>query len=105
MSIYHFIIGFSIAIPLMVLILSIPTFISIYKIGGFRNYLTNIKTLMVISRFIDKSYYYENNKVIQFNYPDGTKTMINTKEIDYFLPIYISSTEFYLVNKKKVRFI
>lgn len=103
MSIYHFMIAFSIAIPLMVLILLIPSFISAYKMG-FKEYLDNIKLLLKVNKslkFKIESYCKVTNRTIQFTYQDGTKgRKFNTVEYDYFLPIYLSPIEVYILYKK-----
>lgn len=88
-----------ISLFVLVLILSIPSFIAIYKMG-IDSYFFNIKTIMILSNGFEKCYHIKSNKNIQFTYKDGSKgRLIKSKETDYFYPIYLTD-KIYLINEK-----
>lgn len=96
--------AFFVSTTLVSLIILTPSFISAYKMG-IRKYLDNIRLLLKFNKslnLIDKSYIKISNRTVQFTYQDGSKgRSFTTLEYDYFLPIYFSSTEVYIIYKKR----
>lgn len=95
--------AFIIVLTIISFILLIPSFISAYKMS-FKKYFNNIKLLIKVNKslkFKTESYVKVTNRTIQFTYQDGTKgRKFNTVEYDYFLPIYLSPIEVYILYKK-----
>jgi len=93
MTIYHFLIAFSISIPLLLLILSIPSIISIFKIGR-KDYFRNIKLLYSLYKKLNLCY--KLDSTISYNI-NGTK--YNRPNNDYYFPVYENDENVFIINK------
>lgn len=91
---------FSIVFPIFILLISIPSFIQMYKIG-IKDYIKQIKYLYLLSNKIDNCYVYSQDVNQTFTYNDGAFRTINYKTSTYFFPIYINHNSVYIININK----
>lgn len=93
-------IALSIVVPIFILLISIPSFIQMYKIG-IKDYIKQIKYLYLLSNKIDNCYVYSQDVNQTFTYNDGTFRTINYKKSTYFFPIYINHNSVYIIDINK----
>lgn len=98
MGVYHFLIAFSIVIPFFLLMISIPSIISIYRLGR-KDYFRNIKLLINLYKKLNLCYELTENKPTNLVYPNGTRITKNYETTDYYLPIYIDDNNVFVVHK------
>lgn len=94
------IIAFSISISLVLLIISIPSFINMYKMGR-KKYIGNLKILYKLCyEKVDKCYLHHVTNNLSFTYPDGTISTRASDSKTYLLPIYSSRDKVFILSKK-----
>jgi|SaaInlV_165m_DNA_1040744.scaffolds.fasta_scaffold00746_18 hypothetical protein len=93
MGIYHFLIAFSIVIPFFALMISIPSIISIFKIGR-SDYFRNIKLLYRLPKKLNLCYKLDSRISYNIN-----GRIHNRKDKDYYFPIYVNDENVFIVNK------
>ena len=93
MGIYHFLIAFSIAIPILLLVLSIPSIIAIFRIGR-SNYIRNIKLLYKLPKKLNFCYKLDSKLSYNIN-----GQILNRNTNDYYYPIYVSDENVFIINK------
>jgi hypothetical protein len=92
-SIFDWLIAFSIVVPLFALIISIPSFVSMYKLG-FKVYVEQLVLLKTMLKKISTGYKVTVNQV--YNY--------NQVETNHFFPIILNKDNVLVLNKKEGRF-
>ena len=100
-SIVDWITAFLIVVPLFVLLISIPSFISMYKLG-FKAYVEQLALLKTMLKKISTGYKITVNQV--YNYSgigyNGLKTSTRV-ETNHFFPIVINKDNLLVLNKKE----
>lgn len=81
------------------IILSIPSFIAMYKLG-FKEYIRNIKLLYTLYKKLNICYWIEQERTYNLQYQDGS--VVKTKKIDsdYYFPVYINDSKIFVVHRK-----
>lgn len=93
MTIYHFLIAFSIVIPSFIFILSIPSIISVFKLGR-KDYFRNIKLLYRLRKRLNLCYKLDSMLSYSIN-----GQIHNRRNDDYYFPVYESDENVFIVNK------
>lgn len=94
----EWLIAFSIVLPCFLLFMSIPSMISMYRLGR-RDYFRNIKLLMSLYKKLNLCYELTENKPTNFVYPNGTRVSKNYETTDYYFPIYINDNHVFIAHK------
>ena len=100
-SIVHWITAFLIVGPLFALLISIPSFFSMYKLG-FKAYVEQLVLLKTMLKKISTGYKIIQNQVYNYsgtNY-NGPKTVTQV-ETNHFFPIVINKDNILVLNKKE----
>jgi len=99
-SIVHWITAFLIVVPLFALLISIPSFVSMYKLG-FKAYVEQLVLLKTMLKKISTGYKITQNQV--YNYSgvsyNGPKSVTQV-ETNHFFPIVINKDNRLVLNKK-----
>ncbi len=96
---YHWVIGFSIALSLLSVILSIPSIITIYRIG-LKDYVRNIKLLYNLRKRLSLCYQLNTNRTYNYQVNGSSVKTTNQIDIDYYFPIYLNDKNVVIVNKR-----
>jgi hypothetical protein len=100
-SIVHWITAFLIVVPLFGLIIPIPSFVSMYKLG-FKAYVEQLILLKTMLKKISSGYKITQNQV--YNYSgvsyNGPKSVTQV-ETNHFFPIVINKDNLLVLNKKE----
>jgi hypothetical protein len=100
-SIVHWITAFLIVVPLFALLISIPSFFSMYKLG-FKAYVEQLVLLKTMLKKISTGYKIIQNQI--YNYSgvgyNGPKTVTQV-ETNHFFPIVINKDNILVLNKKE----
>ena len=96
---YHWVIGGFIAFGLLILILTIPSFVAMYKLG-FKDYIRNIKLLYTLYKKLNICYWIEKERTYRFQYQDGSITTSKRLDSDYYFPIYVNDSKLFIVQRK-----
>lgn len=97
-SIVDWITAFLIVVPLFTLIFSIPSFVSMYKLG-FKAYVEQLVLLKTMLKKISTGY-----KIIQnqaYTYSGMNNKIFNQVETNHFFPIVINKDNILVLNKKE----
>jgi hypothetical protein len=95
---YHWVIGGLIALSIISVILSMPSFIVMYKMG-YKDYFRNIRILYTLYNKISICYLIETNWTQRYQYHDGTiKTHSGVKN-NYYYPIYINDSKVFIIDR------
>jgi hypothetical protein len=100
-SIVHWITAFLIVVPLFALLISIPSFVSMYKLG-FKAYVEQLVLLKTMLKKISTGYKVTQNQIYNYsgtNY-NGPKTVTQV-ETNHFFPIVINKDNLLVLNKKE----
>ena len=95
--------AFLIVVPLFVLIISIPSFVSMYKIG-FKAYVEQLVLFKTMFKKISTGYKVTVNQVYTYTYSGsghGGPTTSTKVEINHFFPIIINKDNLLVLNKKE----
>jgi hypothetical protein len=99
-SIIHWITAFLIIVPLFALVISIPSFVSMYKLG-FKSYVEQLVLLKTMFKKISSGYKITQNQVYNYigsyNGPKSTTQV----ETNHFFPIVINKDNLLVLNKKE----
>lgn len=95
---YHWVIGGLIASFAVTLILSIPSFITMYKMG-YKDYFRNIRLLYTLCNRISTCYLIETNWTQKFQYHDGTIKTHSGIRNNYYYPIYINDGKVSIIDR------
>jgi hypothetical protein len=97
-GIWNWIVAFSIVIPIFFILLSIPSFVYMVKIGK-KNYLKNWKIIFQIKNGLRDCLLIKDTQQYNYKYPNGqTKTYTQTVE-KYYYPIYKENGDIYIIQK------
>ena len=100
-SIVDWITAFLIVVPLFALLISIPSFVSMYKLG-FKPYVEQLVLLKTMLKKISTGYKITQNQV--YNYSgvsyNGPKSVTQV-ETNHFFPIVINKDNLLVLNKKE----
>jgi|AACY02.1.fsa_nt_gi hypothetical protein len=94
----EWLIAFSIVMPFFLLFMSIPSMVSIYRLG-IKDYFRNIKLLIGLYKKLGLCYELTENKLTNFVYSTGHKVTKNYETTDYYFPIYINDNHVFIVHK------
>jgi hypothetical protein len=100
-SIVHWITAFLIVVPLFALLISIPSFISMCKLG-FKAYVEQLALLKTMLKKISTGYKITQNQIYNYsgtNY-NGPKTVTQV-ETNHFFPIVLNKDNLLVLNKKE----
>jgi len=95
---YHWVIGGLIALSVITTILSIPSFVAMYKMG-YKDYFRNIKLLYTLYNRISTCYLIETNWTQRYQYPDGTIKTHGGIRVNYYFPIYIDDNKVSIIDR------
>lgn len=100
-SIVHWVTAFLIVVPLFTLLISIPSFFSMYKLG-FKAYVEQLVLLKTMLKKISTGYKIIQNQVYSYNGVgyNGPKTFTQS-ETNHFFPIVINKDNLLVLNKKE----
>lgn len=103
-SITDWITAFSIFVPVFALIISIPSFVSMYKLG-FKAYVEQLVLLKTMLRKISTGYKVTVNQVYTYSGVgyNGPKTTTKV-ETNHFFPIVLNKDNLLVLNKKEGTF-
>jgi hypothetical protein len=97
-SIFDWITAFLIVVPLFSLIISIPSFIAMYKLG-FKAYVEQLVLLKTIFKKISTGYKINQNQV--YSYTGVNPKKFTQVESSHFFPIIINKDTILVINKKE----
>jgi hypothetical protein len=100
-SIVDWITAFLIVVPLFSLLISIPSFVSMYKLG-FKAYVEQLVLLKTMLKKISTGYKVTNNQV--YSYTGVNPKKFTQVETNHFFPIVINKDNLLVLNKKEGRF-
>ena len=100
-SIVDWISAFLIVLPIFALIISIPSFISMYKLG-FKTYVDQLVLLKTMLKKISVGYKIKKNQVYTYSGVsyNGPKTVSHV-ETNHFFPMIINEDNLLILNKKE----
>ena len=83
----EWLIAFSIVIPIFLTILSIPSWVAVYKLG-WKEYINQWKSISLLRKGLIDCYKIEKNQTLNYNYANGKTKTITSKVIDYYYPVF-----------------
>ena len=86
----EWLIAFIIVIPIFLTLLSIPTWVEVYKLG-WKEYIKSWKSISLLRKSLSLSYKIEKNQILNYNYPNGKVKTVTSKVVDYYYPIFKDS--------------
>jgi hypothetical protein len=86
----EWLIAFSIVIPIFLTLLSIPSWVEVYK-SGWKEYIKSWKSISLLRKSLSLSYKIEKNQILNYNYPNGKVKTVTSKVVDYYYPIFKDS--------------
>lgn len=98
-SIADWITAFLIVVPLFTLLISIPSFISMYKLG-FKVYVEQLVLLRKMLKKISTGYKVTINQVYNYN-GTGYNGPVSHVETNHFFPMIINKDNLLVINKKE----
>jgi hypothetical protein len=96
--IVHWITAFLIVVPLFALLISIPSFVSIYKLG-FKAYVEQLVLLKTMLKKISTGYKVTVNQA--YSYTGVNPKTFTQVETNHFFPIVINKDNLLVLNKKE----
>jgi len=97
-SIVHWITAFLIVVPLFALLISIPSFVSMYKLG-FKAYVEQLVLLKTMLKKISTGYKVTVNQA--YSYTGVNPKTFTQVETNHFFPIVINKDNLLVLNKKE----
>jgi len=86
----EWLIAFIIVIPIFLTLLSIPSWVEVYK-SGWKEYIKSWKSISLLRKSLSLSYKIEKNQILNYNYPNGKVKTVTSKVVDYYYPIFKDS--------------
>ena len=83
----EWLIAFSIVIPIFLTLLSIPSWVEVYKLG-WKEYINRWKSISFLRKEIILCYKIEKNQNLNYIYPNGSTKSVTSKVVDYYYPIF-----------------
>jgi len=83
----EWIIAFSIVITIFLTILSIPSWVEVYKLG-WKEYIESWKSISLLKKGLNLSYKIEKTQTLNYNYYNGKTKSVTSKVTDYYYPIF-----------------
>ena len=96
--IFEIVLAFSIAIPVLFIILTTPSFVYMIKVGK-KEYFKNWKTIFQIKKGLEDCLLVEEYQQYVYNYPNGTKKTYGQTIKKYYYPIYKENGDIYIIQK------
>lgn len=97
-SIVHWITAFLIVVPLFALLISIPSFVSMYKLG-FKAYVEQLVLLKTMLKKISTGYKIIQNQSYTYSGIGINNKIFNKVETNHFFPIVINKDNILVLNK------
>ena len=97
-SIFDWITAFLIVVPVFTLIISIPSFVSMYKLG-FKSYVEQLVLLRTMLKKISIGYKVTVNQA--YSYTGVNPKSFTQSETNHFFPIVINKDNILVLNKKE----
>lgn len=86
----EWLIAFIIVIPIFLTILSIPSWVEVYK-SGWKEYIKSWKSISLLRKSLSLSYKIEKTQTLNYNYANGKVKTVTSKVVDYYYPIFKDS--------------
>ena len=86
----EWLIAFIIVIPIFLTILSIPSWVEVYK-SDWKEYIKSWKSISLLRKSLSLSYKIEKNQTLNYNYANGKVKTVTSKVVDYYYPIFKDS--------------
>jgi hypothetical protein len=86
----EWLIAFIIVIPIFLTLLSMPSWVEVYK-SGWKEYIKSWKSISLLRKSLSLSYKIEKNQILNYNYPNGKVRTVTSKVVDYYYPIFKDS--------------
>ena len=86
----EWLIAFIIVIPIFLTLLSMPSWVEVYK-SGWKEYIKSWKSISLLRKSLSLSYKIEKNQILNYNYPNGKVKTVTSKVVDYYYPIFKDS--------------
>jgi len=96
--IFEIVLAFSIALPILFIIFSAPSFVYMIKVGK-KEYFKNWKTIFQIKNGLEDCLLVEEYQQYVYNYPDGSKKTYGQTIKKYYYPIYKENGDIYIIQK------
>ena len=96
--IFEIVLAFSIAIPILFIILTTPSFVYMIKVGK-KEYFKNWKTIFQIKKGLEDCLLVEEYQQYVYNYPNGSKKTYGQTIKKYYYPIYKENGDIYIIQK------
>lgn len=74
-------------IPIFLILLSIPSFVSIYKVGR-KEYINQWKSIFLLRKGLTSCYQIEKKQNLNYIYPNGKVKTVTSEVLDYYYPIF-----------------
>jgi len=100
MTYVHFIIGGLMALSMLVLILSIPSIISIFRVGR-KDYVRNIKIMYNLYKKLSTCYSITSPQTYNYVYPSGQNKTVTYDETHFYFPVFINDNHIFVISKKE----
>lgn len=91
--------GVIVGIFLSFVILSIPSFVNMFKIG-WSEYFTQLKLLWILNKKVKNSYSITETRTYSFIYPNGQSVAHQCDEISFYFPIFIRDDKVIIIQKR-----
>lgn len=99
-SIFDWIMALLIALPLFGLIISIPSFISMYKLG-FKAYRQQLRLLKIMIRKVSTGYKITHNQLYTYTGMSNGSQSVTKSETSHFFPIFVDKDHLLILTKKE----
>ncbi len=96
--IFQILLSLSIALPLLFIILTTPSFVYMIKVGK-KEYFKNWKIIFQIKKGLEDCLLVEEYQQYVYNYPDGSKKIYGQTIKKYYYPIYKENGDIYIIQK------
>ena len=101
--IFEIVLAFSIAIPILFIILTTPSFVYMIKVGK-KEYSKNWKTIFQINKGLEDCLLVEEYQQYVYKYPNGSKKTYGQTIKKYYYPIYKENGDIYIIQKNSAPF-
>ena len=99
--IFEIVLAFSIALPVLFIILTTPSFVYMIKVGK-KEYFKNWKTIFQIKKGLEDCLLVEEYQQYVYNYPNGSKRTYGQTIKKYYYPIYKENGDIYFGKKAEI---
>lgn len=83
----EWLIAFSIVMPLFLIILSIPTWVEVYKLS-WKEYINRWTSISLLRKGLIYCYRIEKNQTLNYVYPNGRTKSVTEIKVEYYYPVF-----------------